>query len=149
MKSTHFENGVVQFAEFHGYTKSIKNVRRQIMNTDKIYAESMANEYTVKETTKVVQLKKLDQKAKAPANVFAYTFGIISALLLGVGMCLTMNVIGNGSTALFAVGVVVGIIGIAGASVNYSIYKKMLQKGKTKYASDIIRIAKEIADEEE
>lgn len=119
------------------------------MNTDKIYAESIANEYTVKDTTKVVQLRKLDQKAKMPANVFAYTFGIICALLLGVGMCLTMGVLGNGFTALFAVGVVVGVVGIAGASVNYSIYKKILEKGKAKYASDIIRIAKEIADEEE
>lgn len=119
------------------------------MDTDKIYAESIANEYTVKDTTKVVQLKKLDQKAKTPANVFAYTFGIISALLLGVGMCLTMGQIGDGSTALFAVGVVVGIVGIVGAGVNYPIYKKILEKGKNKYASDIIRIAKEITDAED
>ena len=47
------------------------------MNTDKIYAESVANEYTVKDTTKVVQLKKLDRRAKLPANIFAYTFGIV------------------------------------------------------------------------
>lgn len=43
------------------------------MNTDKIYAESIANEYAKKETTKVNALKKLDRKAKLPANIFAYT----------------------------------------------------------------------------
>lgn len=117
------------------------------MNTDKIYAESIANEYTAKDTTKVVQLRKLDNAAKRPANIFAYTFGVICALVLGVGMCLSMNVIGDGSTAMTVVGIIVGLLGIAGVSVNYPIYKKLLAKGKNKYASDIIRLAKEIADE--
>ena len=34
------------------------------MNTDKIYAEQIANEYAPKDTTKVKQLKKLDAKAR-------------------------------------------------------------------------------------
>ena len=118
------------------------------MNTDKIYAESIANQYAVKDATKVVQLRKLDQKAKLPANIFAYTFGILSALLLGIGMCLCMNVIGSGTTAMTAIGVVVGIVGIAGMYTNYPAYKKILEKGKSKYGSDIIRLAKEITDEE-
>ena len=67
------------------------------MNTDKIYAEQLANEYAPKDTSKVVALRKLDAKAKLPANVFTYTFGIITALVAGVGMCLSMKVIGNGS----------------------------------------------------
>ena len=49
------------------------------MNTDKIYAESIVNEYAPKDTSKVVALKKLDTKAKAPANIFGYTFGIIES----------------------------------------------------------------------
>ena len=49
------------------------------MNTDKIFAEAIANEYSVKTTSKVVALKKLDRKAKNPANLFAYTFGIAEA----------------------------------------------------------------------
>ncbi len=116
------------------------------MNTDKIYAEAIANEYAVKDTRKVVQLKKLDAKAKRPAQIFAYTFGIIAALILGVGMCLSMNVIGSGTTAMTAIGIVIGVVGIALVSVNYPIYKKMLERGKKKYAADIIRIAKEISE---
>ena len=118
------------------------------MNTDKIYAEAIANEYAVKDTRKVVQLKKLDAKAKRPAQIFAYTFGIIAALILGVGMCLSMSVIGGGSVLMRAIGIVVGVIGIAGASVNYPIYKKIRENGKKKYAADIIKLAKEISDEE-
>lgn len=34
------------------------------MNTDKIYAEQLANEYAPKDTSKVVALRKLDKKAK-------------------------------------------------------------------------------------
>lgn len=42
------------------------------MNTDKIYAESIANEYAPKDTSKVVALRKLDKKAKLPAEIFTY-----------------------------------------------------------------------------
>lgn len=119
------------------------------MNTNKIYAESIVNEYSKKEDSKVVRLKKLDRKVKQPANIFAYTFGTIAALVLGVGMCLTMGVLGGGSTPLFIVGIVVGLLGIAGCAVNYSIYKKILNKAKEKYAGDIIELANQIVKEEE
>lgn len=97
------------------------------MNTDKIYAEHIANEYSKKENSKVKQLKKLDAKAKNPANIFAFTFGIISLLILGVGMCLAMEVIASGVVAFIA-GIIIGIIGIIGCSINYFIYKKKLKK---------------------
>ena len=75
------------------------------MNTDKIYAEQLANEYAPKDTSKVVALRKLDNKAKLPATIFTYTFGIITALVAGEGMCLSMKVIGSGATAMFVLGV--------------------------------------------
>lgn len=118
------------------------------MNTDKTYAEKIASEYAPKETRKVVALKKLDMRAKLPANIFAYTFGIVMALLLGTGMCLSMNIIGNGSTLFMTLGIIVGIIGIAGVSLNYPIYKKILDNSRNKYAADIIALANQIAEEE-
>ena len=117
------------------------------MNTDKIYAEQIANEYAPKKTSKVVALKKLDKKAKRTAEIFAYTFGIVFALILGTGMSLCMGSIGGGTTLSMVIGVIVGIIGLVGCGINYPIYKKMLEKGKQKYGSDIIRLAKEIAEE--
>lgn len=118
------------------------------MNTDKIYAETIANEYAPKNTSKVVALRKLDRKAKAPANIFAYTFGVIMALILGIGMCFSMNVIGDGSTLLMTFGIVLGIVGIVGVSINYPIYKKILENGKQKYAFEIMQLAKDISDSE-
>lgn len=116
------------------------------MNTDKIYAEQLANEYAPKDTSKVVALRKLDARAKLPATIFTYTFGIITALVTGVGMCFSMNVIGSGTTTMFVLGVIVGIVGLAGMGINYPIYKKMLAKGKQKYAYEIIELAKEISE---
>ena len=118
------------------------------MNTDKIYAESIAKEYAPKNDSKITALRKLDAKAKKPANIFAYTFGIITTLVAGLGMCLSMQVIG-GTALLTAVGIVIGIIGFVGMGVNYSIYKKMLEKGKKKYAFEIVELAKQISEEEE
>ena len=115
------------------------------MNTDKIIAESIAKDYAPKESSKLVALKKLDNKAKLPATVFTYTWGIVSALIFGTGMCLAMQVIGSGLTGLI-IGIVIGILGMIGCGVNYPIYKKMLEKGKAKYAYEIVQLAKEIAD---
>ena len=118
------------------------------MNTDKIYAEKIASEYAPRETSKLVALKKLDSKAKRGANIVAYIIGIISALVLGTGMCYSMNVIGDGSLPMMIIGIVLGIVGIFGVSINYFIYKKLIARGKMKYGDDIIRLAKEIAEEE-
>ena len=115
------------------------------MNTDKIYAESIAKEYAPKDSSKIVALRKLDAKAKLPANVFTYTFGIISTLVAGLGMCLSMQVIG-GTTLLTALGIVLGVIGFTCTGINYPIYKKMLEKGKKKYAYEIVELAREISE---
>ena len=115
------------------------------MNTDKIYAESIAKEYAPKDSSKIVALRKLDRKAKLPANIFTYTWGIIFTLVLGTGMCLGMQVIGSGITSM-VIGIIVGIIGMIGCGVNYPIYKKILENGKKKYAYEIVELAKEISE---
>ena len=115
------------------------------MNTDKIYAEYIAKEYAPKDSSKIVALRKLDRKAKLPATIFTYSWGIISSLIFGTGMCLGMQVIGGGIVGT-VFGVIVGIIGMIGCGVNYPIYKKMLENGKKKYAYEIVQLAREISE---
>ncbi len=55
------------------------------MNTDKILAESIAKEYAPKENSKIIALKKLDNRVKLPAIIFTYSYGIVSSLVFGVG----------------------------------------------------------------
>ena len=117
------------------------------MKTDKIIAEQIASEYAPKQERKLVALIKLNRKAKQGAQIFAYTFGIISSLIMGTGMSFAMGVIGDGKLLTMIIGIIIGVIGIFGVSINYFIYKKLLEKGKNKYGSDIIRLAKEIAEE--
>lgn len=96
------------------------------MNTDKIFAESIAKDYAPKDNSKIVALKKLDKKAKLPATIFTYSWGIAFALVFGTGMSLAMQVIGNS----MVLGVIVGVIGLIGCGVNYPIYKRMLEKAR-------------------
>ena len=112
------------------------------MNTDKILAESIAKDYAPKKSSKIVALKKLDRQAKLPATIFTYSCGIVSALIFGTGMCMAMGEIGGG----MVMGIIIGIIGLIGCGVNYPIYQKMLETGKSKYAYEIVQLAKEISE---
>lgn len=116
------------------------------MNTDKILAESIAKDYAPKDSSKIIALKKLDNKAKLPATIFTYSWGIVSMLVFGTGMCLAMQVIGKGLAGI-VLGVAAGILGLIGCGVNYPIYKKMIEKGKAKYAYEIVELARQISEQ--
>ena len=116
------------------------------MNTDKIIAESIAKEYVPKVNWRVVALKKLDKHVKRPATIFAYSFGIVSALVAVIGVCLSMCAIGCGTENAMSK-IFIGIIGLIGCVINYPIFKSILVKRKAQYAFDIMQIASEIVDE--
>lgn len=113
-------------------------------NNEKKYVEKIINTYGEKEVSKVEKLRKLDNKAKRPATIFAYVFGTISSLILGFGMSVAMGVI---LKDLFYLGVGVGCIGLALCIVNYFIYKAMLKSSTKKYASEILSLSNEIINE--
>ncbi len=112
------------------------------MNENKV-VEKIVNSYTKKENTKLDELKALDSKVKKPALIFAYVFGSISALLLGFGMCVAMQVI---LADLMWLGIVVGVVGIALCLLTYPIYKRILNSRKNKYREQILSISNELAN---
>ena len=57
-----------------------------------------------------------------------------------------MGEIGGGTAAMIALGIVVGVVGMAGMGINYPIYKKLLARGKQKYAFEIMQLAREISE---
>ena len=97
------------------------------------FAEKLKKEYSSnsKELTKLDQLKALDKKVKKPATIFSYIFGCIGSLILGVGMCLAMKIIG-GTTPLMIVGIVVGIIGRIVSSLSSTYIVRLLDKIRRK-----------------
>lgn len=118
-------------------------------NLDTVYAQRIASEYDQKPTSKLIALKKLDRKAKLPAAVLAYVLGGLGTLALGVGMCLCMGQIGQSLPFAMPLGVGLGLGGLAVAGVNYPIYKRLLERGKQKYAFEIMELAREITVEGE
>lgn len=117
------------------------------MENEKKYIEKIRQDYVVKEPSKLDELKALNKKVKFVPTLVAYIVGVIASLILGTGMCLTMKVIG-GSTALMVVGIVVGVIGIALAVINYYIFKKMLNNNKAKYSEEILALSNELLNED-
>lgn len=99
--------------------------------------EKIRAQYAEKEITELDKLKQLDKKVKRPARIFAYAFGIIGSLVLGTGMCLAMKVIGD----CMLLGIIIGLAGIAIVSVNYPIYKAILNSRKAIYGKEILEIS--------
>ena len=56
------------------------------MENQVIYAEKIKKAYETKTVTKIDELKALDKRVRRPAQIFAYTFGSLSSLVLGTGM---------------------------------------------------------------
>lgn len=119
-------------------------------NDQEFIVQKIRTQYTEKEHTQLDELKKLDSRVKRPAGIFAYVFGSVSALITGSGMSLVMTDIGNtiGIENPMVPGIVIGVIGMMMAIVNYPIYKGILNSRRRKYADKIIDISDKIMKEE-
>lgn len=115
-------------------------------NDKEFIAQRIRTQYTEKQATELDSLRALDAKVKRPANVFAYVFGSLSAIIMGSGMSLVMTDIGAiiGITSTMVPGIAIGVIGLLMAAVNYPIYKGILNSRKKKYASKIIELSDKI-----
>ena len=107
--------------------------------------EKIRASYAEKEITKLDELKELDTKVKRPAQIFAYVYGSLSSLVLGTGMCLAMKIIGSS----MALGIVIGVAGIALMLTTYPIFKTMLKKRKNKYAKQIFELSDSLLNKKE
>ena len=115
-------------------------------NDHNFLIQKIRTQYTEKEHTDLDELKALDTKVKRPANLFAYTFGSIGAIVMGSGMSLVMTDIAEtvGIQNPMLYGIIVGILGMAMTIVNYPIYKSILSARRKKYADQIIVLSDKI-----
>lgn len=115
-------------------------------NDQQFLAQKIRTQYTKKEYSQLDALKKLDAKVKRPANVFAYVFGAVGAIIMGSGMSLVMTDIGAaiGLQDAMVPGMVIGAIGLLMAIVNYPIYKSLLNSRRKKYAPEILKLSDKI-----
>ena len=115
-------------------------------NDQEYLVQKIRTQYTEKEHTNLDALRELDAKVKRPANVFAYIFGTISAIIMGCGMSLVMTDIGStiGMTDTMVPGIIIGIVGMLMAIINYPIYKGILGSCRKKYADQIMKLSDKI-----
>lgn len=92
------------------------------------------------EEDKMERLRKLDESVTKPGTIVSLIVGIISALILGVGMCCTMV----WADTLFIPGIFIGIVGIVGVIAAYPIYTCITKKQREKLAPEIMRLSDEL-----
>lgn len=123
-----------------------KEVNTMNRNDQDFLIQKIRTQYTEKEQTGLDELKALDAKVKRPANVFAYIFGSIGAVIMGCGMSLVMTDISEavGIADPMIPGIAIGIAGMVMAIINYPIYKGILGARRKKYANKIIALSDKI-----
>ena len=81
-------------------------------NDQQFMAQKIRAQYMEKTPSALDALRELDARVKRPANVFAYTFGSISAVVMGAGMSLVMTDVGAviGITAALVFGWIIALL---------------------------------------
>ena len=118
-------------------------------NDQQFLAQKIRAQYIEKEVTELDSLRELDAKVKRPANLFAYIFGSISAVIMGAGMSLVMTDIGAmiGMEKALIPGIIIGVLGMAMTLVNYPLYKRILGGRKKKYGSEILALSEKLMND--
>ncbi len=118
-------------------------------NDQEFLVQKIRTQYTGREYTQLDALKELDAKVKRPANIFAYVFGSVSAIIMGSGMSLVMTDIGAylGMSETMIPGIIIGVIGLVMSIINYPIYKNILASRRNKYSDQILKLSDKIMSE--
>ena len=116
------------------------------MKDQEFIVQKIRTQYTEKQHTELDALKALDAKVKKPANVFAYTYGSVSAVVMGSGMSLVMTDIGIilGMTDVMVPGILIGMVGLVLVALAYPIYIRTLKKERERIAPEILRLSGEL-----
>lgn len=118
------------------------------MKDQEFIVQKIRSQYTETEHTELDALKELDAKVKKPANVFAYSYGSVGAVVMGAGMSLVMTDIGKmiGLASTMVPGIAVGIVGLGMVCSTYPIYKKLLASRKAKFAPQILQLSEKLME---
>ena len=102
--------------------------------------ESIRKKYLPEEESKLETLKRLDYKVQSAGMIESLCFGIIGALVFGVGVCFFLDVFA-GATWITVLFMIIGTLLMIPA---YPIYKKIARKTKADLTPEILRLSEEI-----
>jgi len=89
----------------------------------------------LKQETALDRMQKLDRAAESKAQIVGLAVGIVATLVLGLGMSCAL-VWGQ-----MALGILVGLAGLAGMVSAFPLYQKVLRQEREKIAPEIIRLS--------
>ncbi len=100
--------------------------------------KNIREKYIPREEDKMEQLRRLDAGVTQKGTVITLIVGVLSALVLGTGMCCCLV------WEMYLPGVLIGVMGIIGVSVTYPLYVYIVKKEREKVAPAILRLADEL-----
>ena len=102
--------------------------------------ESIRRKYMPHEESKLETLKRLDYRVQTAGMIESLCFGIIGALVFGVGMCFFLDVFA-GAAWLTAILIICGTLLMIPA---YPIYRRIARKTRAELTPEILRLSEEI-----
>lgn len=110
--------------------------------------KKIREKYESREEDKMERLRRLDRSVTRKAQTVSLCLGILGALILGFGMSLVMtemaDYFGLYQSQAMLIGVIVGIVGGALASLAYPIHQFIVKRERKKIAPEIIRLTDEL-----
>ncbi|MBR2312057.1 MAG: hypothetical protein IKA46_02045 [Clostridia bacterium] len=98
--------------------------------------------YAPEEEDKWERLRALDASVTETAQLISLIIGILSALVLGVGLCCVL--VWGSSAGMIVLGVLVGIVGLAGVAAAYPVYARISKRQRDRVAPEILRLTEEL-----
>lgn len=102
--------------------------------------KKIRSKYLPKEENKMDQLRRLDEQVTQRATMYSLILGVFGTLILGAGMSLCLLKSGMA----FALGILIGVIGMAVLGMAYPLYQRILKKEREKAAPEILRLTEEL-----
>ncbi len=102
--------------------------------------KKIRDKYAAPEEDKLSLLRRLDKNVGAVARTWALIIGIIGTIIMGGGMSICLI----GPRNFFALGVCIGIVGIALIVIAYPIYSVILKRERKKIAPTILALTDEL-----
>lgn len=97
------------------------------------------SKYLPKEAeTKMERLRRLDKEAERPGVILSLILGTLGTLIFGTGMCCCLV------WKLYALGVVVGILGGVMLAAAYPVYARVTRHQREKIAPEILALTEEL-----
>jgi len=123
------------------YTYSAKEQAELKRIRDKYTAPTEAED-------KMARLRRLDASVTQKAQAVALIFGVIGALMLGIGMSLCMSdfaqILGSYKDMAMLIGIPIGLVGGVLAALAYPMYNIIVKRERKKLAPEIMRLTDEL-----